>query len=204
MDWKIRYQIALGIARGLAYLHEKCRDCIIHYDIKLENVLLDVAFCPKLADFGMAKLVGWEFSRVLTTMRGTIGYLAPEWISGVPITPKADVYSYGMMLFEIISGKRNAEQLRDGESAFFPCWAAEKIAEDEVLALLDFRLDDITNIEELRRVSRVACWCIQDNENDRPSMELVVQTLDGVNNVNMPPIPCSIKILTDNSSWVLS
>ncbi|XXG70303.1 hypothetical protein AAC387_Pa06g3091 [Persea americana] len=124
--------------------------------------------------FGMAKLVGWEFSRVLTTMRGTIGYLAPEWISGVPITPKADVYSYGMMLFEIISGKRNAEQLRDGESAFFPCWAAEKIAEDEVLALLDFRLDDITNIEELRRVSRVACWCIQDNENDRPSMELVV------------------------------
>ncbi|XXG70313.1 hypothetical protein AAC387_Pa06g3100 [Persea americana] len=141
IDWKLRYQIALGIARGLAYLHEKCRDCIIHCDIKPENVLLDAAFFPKLADFGMAKIVGREFSRVLTSMRGTIGYLAPEWISGVAITPKADVYSYGMMLFEIISRKRNAEQLGDGEFAFSPCWAAEKIVEDEVLSLLDNRLD---------------------------------------------------------------
>ncbi|XXG70299.1 hypothetical protein AAC387_Pa06g3088 [Persea americana] len=134
----------------------------------------------------MAKLIGREFSRVLTTMRGTIGYLAPEWISGVAITAKADVHSYGMMLFEIISGKRNAEQLGDGEAAFFPCWAAEKIVEEEVLVLLDFRLDGITNIEELRRASRVACWCIQDNENNRPSMELVVQILEGVKDWQRP------------------
>ncbi|XXG70310.1 hypothetical protein AAC387_Pa06g3098 [Persea americana] len=128
----------------------------------------------------MAKLVGREFSRVLTSMRGTIGYLAPEWISGVAITPKANVYSYGMMPFEIISRKRNVEQLGDGESAFFPCWAVEKIVDDEVLSLLDYRLDGITNIEELRRASRVACWCIQDNENNRPSMEFVVQILEGI------------------------
>ncbi|KAJ8627608.1 hypothetical protein MRB53_020915 [Persea americana] len=131
-------------------------------------------------------------------------YLAPKWISGVAITSKADVYSYGMMLFEIISGKRNAELFGDGESSFFPCWAAEKIVKDEVLSLLDYRLDGITNIEELRRASRVACWCIQDNENDRPSMELVVQILEGERDVGMPPIPWSIKILTDNSSWISS
>uniref|UniRef100_A0A7N2MDS0 Receptor-like serine/threonine-protein kinase n=1 Tax=Quercus lobata TaxID=97700 RepID=A0A7N2MDS0_QUELO len=86
LDWKTRYQIALGTARGLLYLHQKCRDCIIHCDIKPENILLDAELCPKVADFGLAKLVGRDFSRVLTTMRGTRGYLAPEWISGVAIT----------------------------------------------------------------------------------------------------------------------
>ena len=96
------------------------------------------------------------------------------------------------------------EQLGDGESAFFPCWAAKKIVEDEVLSLLDYRLDAIANIGELRRASRVACWCIQDNENDRPSMEFVVQILEGERDVSMPPIPWSIKILTDNSSWISS
>ncbi|MBA0688989.1 hypothetical protein Goari_006741, partial [Gossypium aridum] len=120
LDWKTRYQIALGTARGLVYLHEKCRDCIIHCDIKPENILLDAEFCPKVADFGLAKLVGRDFSRVLTTMKGTRGYLAPEWISGVAITPKADVYSYGMMLFEIVSGRRNSQQSEDGKVRFIP------------------------------------------------------------------------------------
>jgi len=108
-SWHDRYGIMLGIARGLAYLHEGCRECIIHCDIKPENILLDKDLCPKIADFGMAKLVGRDFSRVLTTMRGTIGYLAPEWISGLPISTKADVYSFGMVIFELISGQRNTE-----------------------------------------------------------------------------------------------
>ncbi|KAJ8628405.1 hypothetical protein MRB53_021712 [Persea americana] len=112
-----------------------------------------------------------------------------------------NVFEGGSGLF---GGKRNAEQLGEGESAFFPCWAVGKIVDDEVLSLLDYRLDGITNIEELRRASRVACWCIQDNENDRPSMELVVQILEGVKDVIMPPIPWSIKILIDNSSWISS
>ncbi|PIA51106.1 hypothetical protein AQUCO_01100142v1 [Aquilegia coerulea] len=152
MNWKTRYQIALGIARGLSYLHEKCRDCIIHCDIKPENVLLDADFYPKVADFGLAKLIGREFSRVLTTMRGTRGYLAPEWISGVAITVKADVYSYGMMLFEIVSGRRNIDHSDEGKFVFFPIWAARKIIEDgNVLALLDSRLQGDANVEELTR-----------------------------------------------------
>jgi serine/threonine protein kinase len=76
LKWSIRYQIALGVARGLVYLHDSCQDCIIHCDIKPENVLLDASFVPKIADFGMAKFLGREFSRVLTTMRGTIGYIS--------------------------------------------------------------------------------------------------------------------------------
>lgn len=142
LDWKTRYQIALGTARGLAYLHEKCRDCIIHCDIKPENILLDAEFCPKVSDFGLAKLVGREFSRVLTTMRGTRGYLAPEWISGVAITAKADVYSYGMMLYEFVSGRRNSQESEDGKVKFFPSWAAKQIVEgSNLISLLDPRLE---------------------------------------------------------------
>ncbi|KAI3912675.1 hypothetical protein MKW92_032907 [Papaver armeniacum] len=204
LDWKTRYQIALGIARGLAYLHEKCRDCIIHCDIKPENILLDAECCPKVADFGLAKLVGRDFSRVLTTMRGTRGYLAPEWISGVAITPKADVYSYGMMLFEIISGKRNAEHGNNDEKIrFFPTWAATKMHEGkDIISLLDNRLDGNADIQELTRACRVACWCIQDDEAHRPSMGQVVQILEGVSEVNAPPIPRSLHVLVDNQDNV--
>ncbi|KAK9133718.1 hypothetical protein Scep_013246 [Stephania cephalantha] len=203
LDWKTRYNIALGMARGLAYLHEECRDCIIHCDIKPENILLDADFCPKVADFGLAKLVGREFSRVLTTMRGTRGYLAPEWISGVAVTAKADVYSYGMMLFEIISGRRNSEQSENFNLGFFPTWAANKVAEgEEVLSILDYQLEGHANSEELTRAFRIACWCIQDNELHRPSMGQVVQILEGVLDVNPPPIPRSLQVLVENNEKI--
>ncbi|XP_039129939.1 G-type lectin S-receptor-like serine/threonine-protein kinase At2g19130 [Dioscorea cayenensis subsp. rotundata] len=198
LNWKTRYQIALGTARGLYYLHEKCRDCIIHCDIKPENILLDDSFVPKVADFGLAKLMGRDFSRVLTTMRGTRGYLAPEWITGVAITAKADVYSYGMMLFEIISGMRNSEQVGEGRGAFFPTRAAGKLIEGDAFSLLDTKLEGDANPEEVTRVCRVACWCIQDDETLRPTMGQVVQILEGVLEVDVPPIPRSLQILSEN------
>lgn len=204
LNWKTRYHIALGTARGLVYLHEKCRDCIIHCDIKPENILLDAEFCPKVADFGLAKLVGREFSRVLTTMRGTRGYLAPEWISGVAITAKADVYSYGMMLFELVSGRRNSEQSEDGKVKFFPAFAATKITEGEdILSLLDHRLEGNADVQELTRVCRIACWCVQDDETHRPSMSQVVQILEGVSDVNLPPIPRSLQVFGNNEEQVI-
>ncbi|XP_039139831.1 G-type lectin S-receptor-like serine/threonine-protein kinase At2g19130 [Dioscorea cayenensis subsp. rotundata] len=187
LDWSARYRIALGIARGLEYLHEKCRECIIHCDIKPENILLDAEFNPKVADFGLAKLLGREFSHVLTSMRGTIGYLAPEWILGLAITPKADVYSFGMMLLEIISGKRNAKWSENG-SHYFPVEAAMKVNENMAHCLLDERLEGNANMEEVNTSSRVACWCIQDMENQRPTMGMVVQMLEGLVEVTVPPI----------------
>ncbi|TYH84948.1 hypothetical protein ES332_D02G231800v1 [Gossypium tomentosum] len=204
LTWKTRYQIALGTARGLAYLHEKCRDCIIHCDIKPENILLDAELCPKVADFGLAKLIGRDFSRVLTTMRGTRGYLAPEWISGVPVTAKADVYSYGMMLFEFVSGRRNSEQSEDGKVRFFPTLAASVMTQDDdVLTLLDPQLNGDAPEEELSRICKVACWCVQDDETRRPSMGQVVQILEGVLDVNLPPIPRFLQVLGDNSEHVV-
>ncbi|GMN61225.1 hypothetical protein TIFTF001_030315 [Ficus carica] len=205
LDWKTRYQIALGIARGLLYLHEKCRDCIIHCDIKPENVLLDVEFCPKVADFGLAKLVGREFSRVLTTMRGTIGYLAPEWITGVAITSKADVYSYGMMLFELASGKRNSEQIEsDGKLIYFPSMASTIVIQGgDVLSIVDGRLDGNADREEIERLCKVGCWCIQDDEAHRPSMGQVVQMLEGIIEVNLPPVPRYLHFFDDDEENVM-
>ncbi|KAE8668169.1 G-type lectin S-receptor-like serine/threonine-protein kinase [Hibiscus syriacus] len=206
LDWKTRYQISLGVARGLAYLHENCVDSIIHCDIKPENILLDVDNFPKLADFGLAKLLGREFSRVLTTMRGTVGYLAPEWISGVAITPKADVYSYGMMLLELVSGMRNFEPANDKEGTFFPVWAARQVSEGvNVLNLLDDRLHGNVDLEEVCRICKVACWCIQENEIQRPSMGQVVQILEGFFDVSIPPMPRFLQeIGNDRSTYISS
>ncbi|KAL5984583.1 hypothetical protein ACLOJK_041948 [Asimina triloba] len=198
LDWEKRNQIALEIAKGLAYLHERCRECIVHCDIKPENILLDADFCPKVADFGMAKLVGREYSRVLTTMRGTIGYLAPEWIQGLAITAKADVYSYAMMLFEIVSGRRSTRRSEIANGGYFPLWAAGRIREDDAISLLDPRLEGNSDVEELNRVCRVACWCIQEDERCRPSMGEVVNILEGVAEVNVPPIPKFLQTLLEH------
>ncbi|KAL5976279.1 hypothetical protein ACLOJK_020609 [Asimina triloba] len=205
LDWSRRYQIAIETARGLAYLHEKFRDCIIHCDIKPENILLDDGFGVKIADFGLAKLFGRDFSRVLTTMRGTIGYLAPEWLSGLAITTKADVYSYGMTVFEIISGRRNREEYSvKGQTMFFPTWAMSKMSEGDLECLLDDRLEGNADMEEVNRACRVAGWCIQDHENERPSMGQIVQILEGVLEVSVPPMPRLLQILDENSPMMLS
>ncbi|KAL4569804.1 hypothetical protein LXL04_025448 [Taraxacum kok-saghyz] len=204
LNWKMRYQIALGIARGLVYLHEKCRDCIIHCDIKPENILLDADFCPKIADFGLAKLVGRDFSRVLTTIRGTRGYLAPEWLSGVAITAKADVFSFGMMLIELVYGKRNSVRCENSRITYFPSLVADVLNEGgDVLSLLDNRLNGEASDEEVTKVCKIACWCIQYEEESRPSMSLVEQMLEGVLDVNMPPIPKSFTLFVDKSDPVV-
>ena len=120
LDWSTRFDIAIATAQGIAYFHEQCRNRIIHCDIKPENILLDENFCPKVSDFGLAKFMGREHSHVVTMVRGTRGYLAPEWISNRPITVKADVYSFGMLLLEIVGDRRNLGMSFDAEDFFYP------------------------------------------------------------------------------------
>ncbi|KAF2291137.1 hypothetical protein GH714_020315 [Hevea brasiliensis] len=213
LSWDVRFRVAVGTARGIAYLHEECRDCIIHCDIKPDNILLDSDYTPKVSDFGLAKLVGRDFSRVLATMRGTWGYVAPEWISGVAITTKADVYSYGMTLLELLGGRRNVEapvsaaggngsrEGEKGEKWFFPPYAAQQIIEGNVAAVVDYRLGSAYKIEEAERVALVAIWCIQDNENMRPTMGMVVKMLEGVVEVPFPPAPKLLQALISGDSY---
>ncbi|XP_028807844.1 G-type lectin S-receptor-like serine/threonine-protein kinase At2g19130 [Neltuma alba] len=201
LNWAKRLTIALGTARGLAYLHDSCIECIIHCDVKPENILLDADFEPKVADFGLAKLLGRNFSRVLTTMRGTRGYLAPEWFSGEAITPKVDVYSYGQVLFEIISGRRNMDMPNDELSDYFPMLVLNALNNGvELMTLADPKLEGEVNKEELTRACKVACWCIQDHEQDRPTMAQVIQILEGVLQVDVPPIPQFFRSLAKGSA----
>ncbi|KAJ4826972.1 hypothetical protein Tsubulata_008840 [Turnera subulata] len=129
-------------------------------------------------------------------MRGTIGYLAPEWISGVAITAKADVYSYGMMLFELISGQRNSKQHEERRLEYFPVRTARLINEGgDVLQLLDPSLEGNADAEDLKRICKLACWCIQDDETKRPAMGLAVRILECCLDLDVPPIPRLLLVL---------
>ncbi|XAR52268.1 Non-specific serine/threonine protein kinase, partial [Bertholletia excelsa] len=192
LDWSTRFHIASGTAQGIAYFHEQCRNRIIHCDIKPENILLDENFCPKVSDFGLAKLMRREHSRVVTMIRGTRGYLAPEWVSNRPITVKADVYSYGMLLLEIVGGRRNLDMSYDAEDFFYPGWAFKEMTNGTPMKVADRRLEGAVEEEEIMRALKVAFWCIQDEVSMRPSMGEVVKMLEGSGDINVPPIPQTV------------
>ncbi|KAJ3701101.1 hypothetical protein LUZ61_004806 [Rhynchospora tenuis] len=142
-----------------------------------------------------------DFSRALTTIKGTVGYLAPEWYSGEAITQRADVYSFGMMLFEIISGKRNSSEFNNKRYPYFPLYATVKMNEGEVLCLLDEKLGGNVDVAELIRACKVAGWCIQEPEACRPSMKKVVLMLKGTISVGIPPVPKSLLNLVDADDY---
>ncbi|KAK4715438.1 hypothetical protein R3W88_013776 [Solanum pinnatisectum] len=192
LGWPILYKIALGIARGLEYLHRGCTTRILHFDIKPHNILLDEDFCPKISDFGLAKLCMKQESIVsMLGPRGTIGYIAPEIVcrnlGGV--SHKSDVYSYGMMVLEMVGGRKNVDVGVDRTSEiYFPHWLYQRIELDEELQLIG-----IMNEKEkecARKMVMVSLWCIQTDPSNRPSMSKVVEMLEGkLNSLPMPPKP---------------
>jgi serine/threonine protein kinase len=188
LTWETRYNIAIGTAKGLAYLHEECEVRIIHCDIKPQNVLLDDNFMAKVSDFGLAKLMSREQSHVFTTLRGTRGYLAPEWITNYAISEKSDVFSYGMLLLEIIGGRKNYDQWEGSEKAHFPSYVSRMMEEGKIREVIDQKIDIDENDESVVTALKVALWCIQDDMNLRPSMSNVVQMLEGLCQVNDPPL----------------
>ncbi|XP_019082630.1 PREDICTED: LEAF RUST 10 DISEASE-RESISTANCE LOCUS RECEPTOR-LIKE PROTEIN KINASE-like 2.7 [Camelina sativa] len=193
MDWEALYRIALGVARGLEYLHHGCKTRIVHFDIKPQNVLLDDNFCPKVSDFGLAKLCEKKESILsLLDTRGTVGYIAPEMISRVygNVSHKSDVYSYGMLVLEMI-GARNKEKSNQASSSntssmYFPEW----IYRD--LELVKDIEDGINNEEDevAKKMTLVGLWCIQPSPLDRPPMNRVVEMMEGsLDALEVPPRP---------------
>ncbi|XP_068660805.1 G-type lectin S-receptor-like serine/threonine-protein kinase At1g34300 isoform X2 [Aristolochia californica] len=192
LNWESRFSIALGTARGITYLHEECRDCIVHCDIKPENILLDENFNARVSDFGLAKLINPKDhrQRTLTSVRGTRGYLAPEWLANLPITSKSDVYSYGMVLLEIVSGRRNFDVSEDTGGKKFSLWAYDEFDKGNFGSILDPRLaDQEVDLDELGRAVQVSFWCIQEQPSQRPTMGKVVQMLEGIMVIEKPPAP---------------
>jgi hypothetical protein len=201
LDWDTRFNIALGTAKGLAYLHEECEVKIIHCDIKPENVLLDDNYAAKVSDFGLAKLMNREQSLVYTTLRGTRGYLAPEWITNYAISEKSDVFSYGMVLLEIIGGRKNYDPENHSEKAHFPSYASKMLEEGKVKEVFDSRLEIDEKDERISTTIKVALWCIQDDMHLRPTMTKVVQMLEGICAVPSPPTSSQISSHSSFFKW---
>ncbi|KAG6655961.1 hypothetical protein CIPAW_05G252800 [Carya illinoinensis] len=191
LGWDKLQDIAIGVAKGIEYLHQGCDHQILHFDIKPHNVLLDDNFNPKISDFGLAKLCSKDQSVVsMTTGRGTMGYIAPEVFSRNfgNVSYKADVYSFGMLLLEIVGGKRNVDVTVESTSkVYFPEWIYNLLEQKEELRVF-IEDDGYTKIVE--KLAIVGLWCIQWHPMDRPSMKLVVQMLEGEEDkLIMPPNP---------------
>ncbi|KAL5815562.1 hypothetical protein ACOSQ4_026203 [Xanthoceras sorbifolium] len=192
LGWEKLYQIALGIARGLEYLHRGCSTKILHFDIKPHNILLDEDFCPKISDFGLAKLCTRKESIVsLLEARGTIGYIAPEIFNRNfgEVSHKSDVYSYGMMILEMVGGRKNLHLGVDNSSEiYFPKWIYKHLELGEEVKLLD-----AINAEEKEVAEKmiiVGLWCIQSPPLDRPSINKVIDMLQGsIKDLQFPPNP---------------
>ncbi|KAJ4837603.1 hypothetical protein Tsubulata_050400 [Turnera subulata] len=189
LSWSQRTQIALGIARGLLYLHEECSTQIIHCDIKPHNILLDECFDAKISDFGLAKLLFLDQSRTYTAIRGTKGYVASEWFRNVPITTKVDVYSFGVLLLEIICCHKSVETDINGEPKILVYWAYDCYQEDRIDALVENDEEALNDMKRLERFAMVAIWCIQEDPTLRPTMKMVMLMLEGIIQVPAPPCP---------------
>ena len=190
-------KIIIDIARGLIYLHDDCRQKIVHLDIKPHNILLDENFNAKVADFGLSKLVDRDQSQVVTTMRGTPGYMAPEWLSST-ITKKVDVYSFRVVLLEILCGRRNVDRSQPEEAMHLLDIFWKYIEENRLLDLVDKYSEDMQlHGAEVVNMMRVAAWCLQNDFTKRPSMSMVVKVLEGAMNIEFdldyfilnPPLP---------------
>jgi serine/threonine protein kinase len=185
------YDIALGVACGIEYLHQGCDMQILHFDIKPHNIILDENFTPKVSDFGLLKLYPtYDNTVCLTAARGTLGYMAPELfyknIGGISF--KADVYSFGMLLMEMAGKRKNLNEFaKDSSQIYFPTWVYDQLHNGN-----DIEIENTTEEENKigKKMIIAALWCIQMKPNDHPSMNKVVQMLErGVEGLQMPSKP---------------
>ncbi|KAI8534007.1 hypothetical protein RHMOL_Rhmol10G0054700 [Rhododendron molle] len=176
LDWPTRFDICLGVARGLAYLHEESRLRIVHRDVKASNILLDSDLNPKISDFGLAKLYDDKKTHISTRVAGTIGYLAPEYAMRGHLTEKADVFGFGVVALEVVSGRPNSDTSLEAEKMYLLDWAWHLHQNNNEVELVDANLSEF-NKEEVKRLIRVALLCTQSSPQMRPSMSRAVAML---------------------------
>ncbi|KAI4296325.1 hypothetical protein L6164_036291 [Bauhinia variegata] len=181
LEWSIRKRIALGSARGLAYLHDHCDPKIIHRDVKAANILLDEEFEAVVGDFGLAKLMDYKDTHVTTAVRGTIGHIAPEYLSTGKSSEKTDVFGYGVMLLELITGQRafDLARLANDDDVMLLDWVKGLLKDKKLETLVDADLQGNYEEEEVEQLIQVALLCTQGSPMERPKMSEVVRMLEG-------------------------
>ncbi|KZV44413.1 receptor-like protein kinase 1 [Dorcoceras hygrometricum] len=196
--WVQRTQMALGVAKGLTYLHEECSNQIIHCDIKPQNILLDEYYTARISDFGLSKLLMMEQSRTSTDIRGTKGYVAPEWFRNTQITVKVDVYSFGVLLLEIVCCRKSLEYLKSSndELSVLTDWVWDCYTERRLDILVENDYEALDDLKMVERFVKVGLWCIQDDISLRPSMKKASLMLEGIVDVKDPPCPYAFSTLS--------
>ncbi|KAK1435166.1 hypothetical protein QVD17_00926 [Tagetes erecta] len=194
LDWSTRFNICLGTARGLAYLHEESRPRIVHRDVKASNILLDGELCPKISDFGLAKLYDDKRTHISTRVAGTIGYLAPEYAMRGHLTSKVDVFGFGVVCLEILSGRPNSDEKVDPERKYLLQWAWTLYESNQRLELIDPSLSSFDEQEATRMIG-VAFLCVQASPGLRPAMSRVIAMLSG--DVEITTVTTKPSYLTD-------
>ncbi|RVW66348.1 G-type lectin S-receptor-like serine/threonine-protein kinase LECRK4 [Vitis vinifera] len=174
--WIQRAEMALGIARGLLYLHEECETQIIHCDIKPQNVLLDANYTAKIADFGLSKLLNKDQTKTITNVRGTMGYMAPEWLRNAAVTAKVDIYSFGVMLLEIICARRHIELSRveeetEDDDLVIIDWVLSCLISGKLEKLVGHDSEVLDDFKRFERMALVGLWCVHPDPILRPSMK---------------------------------
>ncbi|KAF8100324.1 hypothetical protein N665_0227s0056 [Sinapis alba] len=185
LDWPTRQKICVGIARGLAYLHEESRLKIVHRDIKATNVLLDRELNSKISDFGLAKLDEEESTHMSTRVAGTYGYMAPEYAMRGHLTDKADVYSFGVVALEIVHGRSNTSARSKSEIFYLLDWVHVLREQNKLMELVDSRLGTDYNREEAMMMIQIGILCTSQVASERPSMSTVVSMLEGHSTVDV-------------------
>uniref|UniRef100_J3LLL4 non-specific serine/threonine protein kinase n=1 Tax=Oryza brachyantha TaxID=4533 RepID=J3LLL4_ORYBR len=179
LTWDIRMKIAVGTAKGIAYLHEGLEPKVVHRDIKSSNILLDKKWNPKVSDFGMAKVLGSGSSYVTTRVMGTFGYVAPEYASTGMLNESSDIYSFGVLLMELISGKRPVDYSKSVGEVNLVEWFKGMVGSRRVEELVDRRIEDPPAARALNRVLLVCLRCIDSDAHKRPKMGQIVHMLEG-------------------------
>ncbi|XVF17402.1 hypothetical protein REPUB_Repub10bG0119100 [Reevesia pubescens] len=192
LSWPVRYRISLGLASAILYLHEEWEQCVVHRDIKSNNIMLDSSFNVKLGDFGLARLMDHELGPKTTGLAGTLGYLAPEYVSTGRASKESDVYSFGVVLLEIATGRKSIHRIDNFEMGLV-AWVWDLYGKGKLLLDVDEKLNKDFDEKQAERLMIVGLWCAHPDSSSRPSMKQVIQVLNfDTEKPNLPtemPVP---------------
>ncbi|XVF17400.1 hypothetical protein REPUB_Repub10bG0118900 [Reevesia pubescens] len=192
LSWPIRYRISLGLASAILYLHEEWEQCVVHRDIKSNNIMLDSSFNVKLGDFGLARLMDHELGPKTTGLAGTLGYLAPEYVSTGRASKESDVYSFRVALLEIATGRKSIHRIENFEMGLV-AWVWDLYGKGKLHLAVDEKMNKDFDEKQVERLMIVGLWCAHLDSSSRPSIKQVIQVLNfDIEKPNLPtemPVP---------------